>query len=138
MAANLINPNEKPTVTFDWGLIKPLVAKDDLETGSVSMMHVVVFPGGGHDRHNHPESDEILFFLSGEGEQMVDDGEPFTVGAGDSVLIPKGVWHSTFNIGWEPLVVLAIYTPAGPEQAFPEIPGFRELPGGVQPILERG
>lgn len=138
MNPTLIDSNQKPTVTFDWGLLKPLVVKDDLETQAISVMHVVVFPGRGHERHNHPEADEVIFVLGGEGEQMVGDREPVPVRAGDSVLIPKGVWHSTFNTGWEPLTVLAIYAPGGPEAVFPEIPGFRELPGGELPVLQRG
>lgn len=138
MNTTLIDSNQKPTVTFDWGILKPLVVKGDLETHAISVMHVVVFPGCGHERHNHPEADEVIFILSGEGEQMVDDREPVPVRAGDSVLIPKGVWHSTFNTGWEPMTVLAIYAPGGPEEVFPEIPGFREIPGGQLPVLERG
>lgn len=134
----LIDPIERPTVTFDWGLIKRLVARNDLDTGAISIMHVVVFPGCGHDRHNHPEADEVLFILSGEGEQMVDDRDPFPVRAGQSVLIPRGVWHSTLNTGWEPMTVLAIYAPAGPEEIFKELEGFRELSGGVLPVLNVG
>ena len=38
-------------------------------------MHVVLLPGQGHERHNHPDADEILYVLAGTGEQMVDDGE---------------------------------------------------------------
>ena len=67
-------------------------------------MHVILLPGKGHDRHNHPDADEILYILAGEGEQMVDDGEPFAVRAGQTVFIPKGAFHSTLNTGYEPMV----------------------------------
>ena len=80
-------------------------------------MHVVLLPGQGHERHNHPDADEILYVLAGTGEQMVDDGAPFPVGAGQAVWIPKAAFHSTVNTGWEPLALLAIYAPAGAEQA---------------------
>ena len=58
-------------------------------------MHVVLLPGQGHERHNHPDADEILYVLAGTGEQMVDDGEPFAVRPGQAVWIPKGAFHST-------------------------------------------
>ncbi|HEU4600155.1 MAG TPA: cupin domain-containing protein [Solirubrobacterales bacterium] len=137
MAARVVDPAALPTWTFDWGLIKPLTVKEDTEEGTISMVHVVVLPGLGHDRHNHPEADELLYILSGEGEQMLDDGEPFRVSAGETVLIPKGVWHSTINTGWEPMSVLAIYAPAGPEKLLKEIPGFREVAAGEQAKLAR-
>ena len=81
----------------------------------MSLMHVVLLPGEGHDQH-HPDSDEILYILAGHGEQMVDDSDTFGVGPGQAVFIPKGAFHSTVNVGWEPLALLAIYAPAGAEE----------------------
>jgi oxalate decarboxylase/phosphoglucose isomerase-like protein (cupin superfamily) len=101
-------------------------------------MHVVLLPGMGHERHNHPDSDEILYILSGRGEQMVDDASTFDVGPGQAVFIPKGAFHSTVNKGWEPLVLLAIYAPAGAEEALAGLPDHRELAPGEPPTLVRG
>ena len=75
MASKFVDPASLPTMTFDWGVIKPLVASDNTEGTAVSMMHVILLPGKGHDRHNHPDADEILYILAGEGDQMVDDGD---------------------------------------------------------------
>lgn len=135
MAAKLIDPINQPTLSFDWGLIKPLMVEADTAERTVSVIHVVVFPGLGHERHNHPESDELLYVLSGEGEQMLDDRDPFVVRAGQTVVIPKGVWHSTVNTGWEPMAILAVYAPAGPERLLAELKGARRLPAGEQPRL---
>ena len=93
-------------------------------------MHVVLLPGEGHERHNHPDSDEILYILAGRGEQMVDDSDTFGVGPGQAVFIPKGAFHSTVNTGWEPLVLLAIYAPAGAEEALKGLPDHREVGAG--------
>ena len=70
-------PPSLPTMTFDWGVIKPLVAGDNTDGTAVSLMHVVLLPGQGHERHNHPDADEILYILAGAGDQMVDDGDTF-------------------------------------------------------------
>ena len=132
MPSKLIDPAELPTYTFDWGVIKPLVSQDNVdEEPDVSLMHVVLLPGQGHVRHNHPDSDEILYVLAGEGDQMVDDGEPFPVRPGQAIWIPKGAFHSTLNTGWEPLRLLIVYSPAGPERLLRDIPGCRVLPPGV-------
>jgi oxalate decarboxylase/phosphoglucose isomerase-like protein (cupin superfamily) len=137
MPSKLIDPAALPTMTFDWGVIKPLVAADNTDDPAVSMMHVVLLPGQGHERHNHPASDEILYFLSGDGEQMVDDGEPFAVRPGQAVFIPKGAFHSTINRGWEPMAILAIYAPAGAEEVLKTLPDYEEVGPGQAPPLAR-
>jgi oxalate decarboxylase/phosphoglucose isomerase-like protein (cupin superfamily) len=137
MPSKLIDPGTLPTMSFDWGVIKPLVATDNTEDPDVSLMHVVLLPGQGHERHNHPDADEILYILSGEGEQMVDDAQTFPVRAGQAVWIPKAAFHSTLNTGWEPLILLAIYAPAGAEQVLKTLPDYREVPAGQAPGLVR-
>ena len=137
MPSKLIDPSALPTMSFDWGVIKPLVATDNTEDPDVSLMHVVLLPGQGHERHNHPDADEILYILSGEGEQMVDDSQTFPVRAGQAVWIPKEAFHSTVNTGWEPLILLAIYAPAGAEQVLKTLPDYRELAAGEAPGLVR-
>jgi oxalate decarboxylase/phosphoglucose isomerase-like protein (cupin superfamily) len=90
----------------------------------------VLQPGQGHERHNHPDADEILFILSGEGDQMLDDEEPVRVRAGASIYVPRGVYHSTMNAGWEPLRFVVVYAPAGPENVLRGLPGVRIVPAG--------
>jgi oxalate decarboxylase/phosphoglucose isomerase-like protein (cupin superfamily) len=138
MPSKLIDPDALPTMTFEWGVIKPLVATDNTDDPAVSLMHVVLLPGQGHERHNHPGSDEILYILAGRGDQMVDDGEPFEVRPGQAVFIPKGAFHSTVNTGWEPMTILAIYAPAGAEQALKGLPDYRETGPGEPPPIARG
>jgi oxalate decarboxylase/phosphoglucose isomerase-like protein (cupin superfamily) len=75
--------------------------------------------------------------LSGEGEQMLDDGEPFPVQAGDTIYVPTAVFHSTRNTGWDPLRLLALYNPGGAEKALEGLPDFREVPAGTLPEWTR-
>ena len=137
MASKLVDPDALPTMSFDWGVIKPLVATANTSGPEMSLMHVVLLPGKGHERHNHPDSDEILYILAGRGEQMVDDATTFPVGPGQAVFIPKGAFHSTVNTGWEPLALLAIYAPVGAEEVLATLPDYRELAAGQAPSLVR-
>ena len=132
-----VDPNALPTQTFDWGWIKWLVSPDSERDARLTFGEVVLLPGKGHDRHNHPEAEEILYVLSGEGEQMVDAGEPFPVKAGDTVYVATAVFHSTLNRGWEPMRLLALYNPAGAEKALSGLPDFREEPAGTIPSWSR-
>jgi oxalate decarboxylase/phosphoglucose isomerase-like protein (cupin superfamily) len=68
---------------------------------------------------------------------MIDDGEPFPVRAGDAVYVPTAVYHATRNTGWEPLRLLALYNPGGPEKALEQLPGYGRLAPGQAPRLER-
>ena len=132
-----IDRNQVPTQTFDWGSIKWLVTPDSTEGAGLTFGEVVLQPGKGHDRHNHPESEEILYVLSGEGEQMLDDREPFPVKAGDTIYVPTAVFHSTVNTGWETLRLLAVYNPGGAEKVLEGLPDFREVRAGEAPTWTR-
>ena len=46
---------------------------------------------------------------------------------------PTAAFHSTINTGWEPLNLLAIYNPAGPEVDLRGLPDFGEVPAGSVP-----
>ena len=132
-----VDPNALPTQTFEWGSIKWLVSPASEEGAGLTFGEVVLLPGKGHDRHNHPESEEVLYVLSGEGEQTVDDAEPFPVRADDAIYVPRGVYHSTRNTGWTPMRLLALYNPAGAEVALGGLPDFREEPPGTVPGWSR-
>jgi oxalate decarboxylase/phosphoglucose isomerase-like protein (cupin superfamily) len=133
-----IDPRALSTQTFDWGAIKWFVTPDQTEGASMTFGEVILLPGLGHDRHNHPTSEEILYVLSGEGMQMLDDGEPFPVKAGDAIFVPTAMFHSTKNTGWEPMRLLAIYNPGGPEKVLEELPDFHEVPSGQAVRWTRG
>lgn len=132
-----VDPNAIPTQTFNWGAIKWFVTPELTEGAGVTFGEVVLQPGRGHDRHNHPESEEILYVLSGEGEQMLDDREVFQVKPGDTVYVPTGVFHSTRNTGWEPMRLLALYNPGGPEKALEGLADFQEVAAGSVPDWTR-
>jgi oxalate decarboxylase/phosphoglucose isomerase-like protein (cupin superfamily) len=132
-----VDPNAIPTQTFDWGAIKWFVTPELTEGAGITFGEVVLQPGRGHDRHNHPESEEILYVLSGEGEQMLDDHEPFAVKPGDTIYVPTGVFHSTRNTGWEPMRLLALYNPGGPEKVLEGLPDFRQVGAGSVPDWTR-
>jgi oxalate decarboxylase/phosphoglucose isomerase-like protein (cupin superfamily) len=128
-----VDPGQLPTQTFAWGAIKWFVAPGTTPGATITFGEVVLLPGKGHDRHNHPHSEEVLYVLSGEGLQTVADGEPFPVRSGDTIFVPTAVYHSTLNTGWAPMRLLALYSPGGPEKDLEELPDFRAVPAGHVP-----
>lgn len=68
-------------------------------------------PGHCHPFHFHPHREEIIYVVHGRAEQWVGD-EYRILSAGEIAHIPPGVIHATFNPHKEPLVFLAILSPA--------------------------
>jgi oxalate decarboxylase/phosphoglucose isomerase-like protein (cupin superfamily) len=131
---NFVYPRDVDAFGFDWGRLSLTVAP---ETNGAKLFSggVVDLPSGqGHSRHNHPGAEEIIFVISGEGEQMVEDesGTPVTqkVTSGCTVFVPNSRFHSTLNTGKGPMQLFVVYSPAGPEKVLRELPDFRIIPAG--------
>jgi quercetin dioxygenase-like cupin family protein len=56
----------------------------------------VLPPGARHERHRHPNCDEFLLVISGEGDIYTDEGRECAQ-AGDVVFTPAGHWHGFDN-----------------------------------------
>jgi oxalate decarboxylase/phosphoglucose isomerase-like protein (cupin superfamily) len=129
----IVYGHDVETLSFDWGNVKLLSSPDVAGGDTMTFGMVVLEPGKGHARHNHPDADEILFIISGEGEQMLDDEEPVPIRPGASIYVPRGVFHSTLNTGWEPLRFVVVYAPAGTEKVLRELPDVTIVPPGRLP-----
>ena len=119
-----------PTHSFEWGAIKWLVSPSTTPGAQMTFGEVMLLPGKGHTRHNHPDAEEVLYILSGEGEQIVNDEVPFPVRAGAVLYMSSGAFHSTINTVWEPIRLIAIYNPGGSELGLAELPDHQETPAG--------
>jgi oxalate decarboxylase/phosphoglucose isomerase-like protein (cupin superfamily) len=127
-----IEPADTETQVFDWGRLNWLSEPGVTAAERFSAGVVRLEPGKGHERHNHPKSEEILYVLSGRGLQMVEfaDGEQVEkeIGPGTLVHIPTALFHSTVNTGDERMELLAIYAPFGPEAELRQLDGVRLEP----------
>lgn len=128
-------PETTETIVSDWVTAKILTEPKSSGVKGMSAVSLFFSAGQGHARHNHPDAEQLIFVVSGQGEMMIEDadGAPVTwpIKAGDLVSIPKGAYHSTFNTGWEPIRILAVYSPAGPEAAMHDSPDFKVFPPGA-------
>ena len=76
-------------------------------------MQVVVMtiqPGEEIGAETHEGHDQILLFVDGEGEAVL-DGVTSTVGAGDLSFVHAGVHHNFINTGDQPLRIITAYAP---------------------------
>lgn len=94
-----------------WGPHEWLSRPGLTQADQLLLVRVRMPPGRAHQFHRHPSMEEIIYVISGTAEQWV-DREKRTLGAGDSAHIPANVVHGTYNVGSEPLVFLAMLSPA--------------------------
>jgi mannose-6-phosphate isomerase-like protein (cupin superfamily) len=86
-----------------------------LWTGEHTQLVIMTIPPGGEiGEEVHPDTDQVLTFVSGTGEAVV-AGETRGIAQGDLVVVPAGVRHNFVNTGVNPLVLYTMYGP--PEHA---------------------
>mgnify|MGYP001418584225 CR=1 FL=1 len=113
-----VETEDTETQVFDWGRLNWLSEPNVTAAERFSAGIVQLEPGKGHDRHNHPYSEEILYVIKGKGLQMVElpSGKvEKEIGVGALVHIPTALYHSTVNTGDDVMELFAIYAPFGPE-----------------------
>ena len=89
------------------------------DTGNAySLIHCFFRKGFTPPAHFHTCEDESFFILEGEIEFQA-GADKFIAGAGELVVLPKGVPHS-FNLVSETAKALLLITPAGFETVFRE------------------
>jgi mannose-6-phosphate isomerase-like protein (cupin superfamily) len=71
-------------------------------------------PGDDIGEETH-DADQTTFFVSGEGQAVVDGSRTKVVG-NRMIVIPKGAKHNIINKGEEPLKLFTVYSPPAEEQ----------------------
>lgn len=94
-----------------WGAHEWLCRPGLTEARDLQVVRVTMPPGKGHAFHRHPAMEEIIYVVAGRAEQWV-GRDSRVLGPGEVAHIPKDVVHGTYNAGGEPLVFLAILSPA--------------------------
>jgi oxalate decarboxylase/phosphoglucose isomerase-like protein (cupin superfamily) len=127
---SFVEPKHVETQVFDWGRIQWLSEPRVTGSQNITAGVVTLDPGKGHQRHNHPGVEEVLYVLEGEGIQMIDLGaeERRVVRPGTMIHIPADVYHETINTGQAPMKLLAVYSPPGPEALLRSLAGCRIEP----------
>jgi mannose-6-phosphate isomerase-like protein (cupin superfamily) len=70
--------------------------------------------------HRHNREDEYSYVLAGRIGALLGD-DVVEAGPGDLVYKPRGQWHTFWNAGDEPALILELISPAGFEQFFAEL-----------------
>jgi mannose-6-phosphate isomerase-like protein (cupin superfamily) len=85
--------------------------RDEVITGQESQLVLMTIqPGDEIGAEVHGDHDQILVFVEGEGEAIIDE-ETMPVKANDLVFVHAGVKHNFVNSGTVPLKLYTVYAP---------------------------
>jgi quercetin dioxygenase-like cupin family protein len=85
------------------------MASARLTATDLTLGRVVIEPGKANDRHAHPGCQEVLYLLKGRLEHSIGE-RSVVMESGDSVVIPRGVYHNARNIGRAPADMIVAYS----------------------------
>ena len=97
-------------VTLDGSTIRELAGPSWTDARNQSLAQATVAPGRETAEHYHRRSEELYYFVAGEGRMRLGDDEE-SICSGDCVVIPPGTPHKLFNDSDSPLVLLCCCAP---------------------------
>lgn len=98
-------------VQSPWTVEEWLCREDIVQNEHLMLVRANMEPHRSHPFHTHPTREEIIYIISGRAEQWVGK-EHRILNPGEMVFIPMGEVHGTYNPFDEPLVFLAMLSPA--------------------------
>lgn len=98
-------------ITADGSAIRELAHPAWTAAENQSLAEASLGPGGETAEHYHRRSEELYYFVAGEGRMRLGDDEA-PVAAGDCVVIAPGTRHKLWNTGTATLVLLCCCAPA--------------------------
>ena len=109
--ARFIQIDDAARETNPWTNNEWLCRPDLVEAEKLLLVRANMDPMHCHPFHYHPHREEIIYVIYGRAEQWVGT-EKRILKAGEMAHIPPGTIHATYNPHHEPLVFLAILSPA--------------------------
>jgi mannose-6-phosphate isomerase-like protein (cupin superfamily) len=83
------------------------------QTQGMRAGRVYLCPGKTCGQHTTGANEEVLVFISGQGELLIGENDSFPVGKGKVSYIPPNTVHDVKNTGTEPLVYIYCVAPIG-------------------------
>jgi quercetin dioxygenase-like cupin family protein len=81
----------------EWGLTKELITPHTVGAKNIKVKITEWLPGHIHQRHHHPDQEEVIFILSGKGIAETNE-EKREIGPGSILFVGAGEPHTTYNI----------------------------------------
>ena len=117
MKGKFIHASDVEWQQEDWGQLGWISRPTFTGAQNVTAIEVILKPGFGHDFHKHPEQEEVIYVVSGEIEQWLEEDKRILI-AGDAIFIAAGVVHASFNVASEPARLMVMLGPCDGEGGY--------------------
>jgi mannose-6-phosphate isomerase-like protein (cupin superfamily) len=105
----VIHLKEQPAQPYPWGEIHWLMSNKLDPDANQTFGIVRINAGQKNALHLHPNCEELLYVLSGDGESVVGD-KKVPLHPGDLLRVPAGVYHQATVTSTEPMVAVISYS----------------------------
>ena len=119
-APTIVGPTDGESVALQTIGVRFMIPGADTETRFSLVEHPIPPRSLAAPLHRHNREDEYSFILEGRMGALLGD-DVVEAGPGDLVYKPRDQWHTFWNAGDEPALILELISPAGFEQFFAEL-----------------
>lgn len=111
MGSKVVREEEREFVPVEWGKTKSLFGPETVGTQYLKINITEYAPGTEHTLHRHPDQEEVIYVLEGEGISRTKAAD-LPIRAGSFVFVPAGTDHATINLRKDkPMKALIIKSP---------------------------
>ena len=98
MTSRFVLGKEVEREQLDWGELGWISRPPTTGSQEITVIEVTLNPGKGHNFHKHPDQEEVIYVMSGEVEQWLEQKKQI-LKPGDAIFIGKDIVHASFNTG---------------------------------------
>jgi len=111
MGSTVVRENEREFVRVEWGRTKNLFGPENVGTKYLKINITEYAAGTEHVLHRHPDQEEVIYILDGEGISRTKAGDQ-PISAGTFVFVPADTDHATINLRKDkPMKAIIIKSP---------------------------
>ena len=111
MGSTVVRENEREFNRVEWGKTENLFGPENVGAKYLKINITEYAPGTAHTLHRHPDQEEVIYILEGEGISRTDSGDQ-PIRAGSFVFVPAGTDHATINLSKDkPMKAIIIKSP---------------------------
>jgi quercetin dioxygenase-like cupin family protein len=119
----LLHGDQADQLQFDWGALTFFAGRRLGNSAEMTIGRCLLKPGASNPRHYHPNCEEILVVMQGRIIHTAAGGGEVEMNEGDTVTIPRNIWHCARNIGENDALLFIAFSSAdrqtiGEEAAF--------------------
>jgi quercetin dioxygenase-like cupin family protein len=113
MGSTVVKEEERGFVSVDWGRTKNIFGAENVRAQYLKINITEYAAGTEHKLHRHPDQEEVIYILDGEGITRTDAGDQ-RIGPGSFVFVPAGTDHATINLRKDkPMKAIIMKSPPG-------------------------